>query len=212
MIWRSARSTTRPIADRSAHLCRVPGLLLQVTLKQWLRSRAPGLTPRSVLDKISGDPNGRRYLPTTDAAPSSVALHRTRAGSGTAASNAEAQFARPTAARIMSDGHSDIAMTAALWCRPYRTQPREPPAWRMIRCECERRAKLMKGPDAFVAIVHAWRAGAFFMAWLTILIEYSVACRAARWLSSCAEYCRWRRGASVATFSVHLRLVSHPSS
>jgi transposase len=40
---------------------------LQVTLKQRLRSRAPGLTPRSVLDKMSAIQMVDVHLPTTDA-------------------------------------------------------------------------------------------------------------------------------------------------
>ena len=39
---------------------------LQVTLKQRLRSRAPGLTPRSVLDKMSAIQMVDVHLPTTD--------------------------------------------------------------------------------------------------------------------------------------------------
>jgi Transposase DDE domain len=39
---------------------------LQVTLKQRLRSRAPGLTPRSVLEKMSAIQMVDVYLPTTD--------------------------------------------------------------------------------------------------------------------------------------------------
>ena len=39
---------------------------LQVTLKQRLRSRAPGLTPRSVLDKMAAIQIVDVHLPTTD--------------------------------------------------------------------------------------------------------------------------------------------------
>ena len=39
---------------------------LQVTLKQRLRSRAPGLTPRSVLDKMAAIQMVDVHLPTTD--------------------------------------------------------------------------------------------------------------------------------------------------
>ena len=55
-------------------------------------------------------------------------------------------------------------------------------------------AKLMKGPDAFVAIVHAMGVPEpFFMAWPTIWLSCSVAwpCCSAR--SSCRSVCRWQR-------------------
>ena len=39
---------------------------LQVTLKQLLRSLAPGLTPRSVLDQMAAIQMVDVYLPTTD--------------------------------------------------------------------------------------------------------------------------------------------------
>ena len=43
---------------------------LQVTLKQRLRSLAPGLTPRAVLDKMAAMQMVDVHLPTTDGRPS----------------------------------------------------------------------------------------------------------------------------------------------
>ena len=53
-------------ADRGAHLCALLAYCLQVTLKQRLRSLAPGLTPRSVLDKMAVIQMVDVHLPTTD--------------------------------------------------------------------------------------------------------------------------------------------------
>ncbi len=39
---------------------------LQVTLKHWQRALAPGLTPRSVLEKMAALPMVDVHLPTTD--------------------------------------------------------------------------------------------------------------------------------------------------
>ena len=52
----------QPHVDQCAFLA----YCLQVTLKQRLRSRAPGLTPRSVLDKMAAIQMADVHLPTTD--------------------------------------------------------------------------------------------------------------------------------------------------
>ena len=49
-----------PCKEGAVHIC------LQVTLKQRLRSLAPGLTPRSVLDKMAVIQMVDVHLPTTD--------------------------------------------------------------------------------------------------------------------------------------------------
>ncbi len=133
---------------------------LQVTLKQRLRSWAPGLTPRSVLDKMAAIQMVDVHLPTTDGKAGSrfrrhgrwnrqtrshcylVALHRARAGSGGAASDAEPQFAQPTAAKDHVGWHSDIAMTAA----PVVPTLQDPaagnrPPGGLFGASCERRAR-----------------------------------------------------------------------
>ena len=87
---------------------------LQVTLKQRLRSRAPGLTPRSVLDKMSAIQMVDVHLPTTDAR--TVILSRYTEPEPDLAlllGTAEAQLARPTAPKDHVGRHSDIEMTAA---------------------------------------------------------------------------------------------------
>ena len=122
---------------------------LQVTLKQRLRSRAPGLTPRSVLDKMAA-------IQMVDVASAdhgwphrySVALHRTRAGPGAAASDAEAQFARPTAAKDHVGWQSDIAMTAASVV-PTLQDPTtgNRPLGALFGVSCERRARHAARPD-----------------------------------------------------------------
>ncbi len=91
-----------------------------------------------------GDPNGRRS-PADDGRPHrhSVALHRTRAGSGAADADAEAQFARQTAAKDHVGWHSDIAMTAA----PVVPTLQDPitgtrPPGGYFGASCERRARL----------------------------------------------------------------------
>jgi hypothetical protein len=70
---------------------------LQVTLKQRLRSLAPGLTPRSVLDKMAAIQMsmcncGRPHCHT-------VSIHRTGDGSGHLAPATEDQSACPVAAQ-----------------------------------------------------------------------------------------------------------------
>jgi hypothetical protein len=72
----------------------------------------------------------------------SVALHRNRAGSGAAASDAEAQFARPTTAKDHVGRHSDIAMTAAPVVPTLQdpTTGNCPPAG-LFGASCERRAR-----------------------------------------------------------------------
>jgi hypothetical protein len=58
---RSDQSTAKtPCKEGAVHIC------LQVTLKQRLRSLAPGLTPRSVLDKMAVIQMVDVHLPTTD--------------------------------------------------------------------------------------------------------------------------------------------------
>ena len=87
---------------------------LQVTLKQRLRSLAPGLTPRSVLDKMAAIQMVDVHLPTTDGR--TVILSRytePEPDQALAASAAQDQLARPTAAKDHVGWHSDIAMTAA---------------------------------------------------------------------------------------------------
>ena len=52
---------------------------LQVTLKQRLRSLAPGLTPRSMLDKMAAIQMVDVHLPTTDGRTVLLTLYGTRA-------------------------------------------------------------------------------------------------------------------------------------
>src|SRR6202042_110268 len=71
---------------------------LQVTLKQRLRSRAPGLTPRSVLDKMAAIQMVDVHLPTTDGRTVILSRHtEPGTGSGAAASATEGPFTRPPA-------------------------------------------------------------------------------------------------------------------
>ena len=66
-------------------------------------------------------------------------------------------------------------------------------------------AKLMKGPDAFVAIVHAMGVPApFFMAWLTILIELFGGCAVLLGILIVPLSLPMAAVLLVATFTVHL--------
>jgi hypothetical protein len=131
---------------------------------EWRLHRHPGLLPASYPETAAavagtgtdaavcpgqdvGDPNGRRS-PADDGQPHrhSVALHRTRAGSGAAATDAEAQFARPTAAKDHVGRHSDIAMTAAPVVPTLQdpTTGNRPPGG-LFDASCERRANRASG-------------------------------------------------------------------
>ena len=82
-----------PCKEGAVHIC------LQVTLKQRLRSLAPGLTPRSVLDKMAVIQMVDVHLPTTDGRTVTVALHRTGDEPSHPAPALENQSARPAASQ-----------------------------------------------------------------------------------------------------------------
>ena len=78
---------------------------LQVTLKQRLRSRAPGLTPRSVLDKMAAIQMVDVHLPTTDGRTRhSVALHRTQLDQALLLQMLKLSLPGQPPPKIMSDG------------------------------------------------------------------------------------------------------------
>ena len=80
---------------------------LQVTLKQRLRSLAPGTDAAVGAGQDGGDPDGR-CAPADDGWPHrrAVALHRTRSGSGDPAATVEADLARPAAPQDYRGGCS----------------------------------------------------------------------------------------------------------
>ena len=85
---------------------------LQVTLKQRLRALAPGLTARSVLDKMAAIQMVDVQLPTTDGR--TVILSRYTEPERDQAlllSAAQDQLARPTAAQDHNGRHSDSIIT-----------------------------------------------------------------------------------------------------
>ena len=85
---------------------------LQVTLKQRLRSLAPGLTPRSVLDKMAAIQMVDVHLPTTDGR--TVILSRytePELDQGASVTEAQDQLTRPTAAQDHNRRYSDSIMT-----------------------------------------------------------------------------------------------------
>ena len=114
---------------------------LHVTLRGKLRPLAPGLTPRAVLDKLACIQMLDVYFPTTDGRTVFSPLHQTRERSGAAASDAEAQFARPTATEDHVGLHSDIAMTASPVVPTLQdpTTGNRPPG-ALFGASCERRA------------------------------------------------------------------------
>ena len=85
---------------------------LQVTLKQRLRSLAPGLTPRSVLDKMAAIQMVDVHLPTTDGR--TVILSRytePELDQALLLQEAQDQLTRPTAAQDHNRRYSDSIMT-----------------------------------------------------------------------------------------------------
>ena len=85
---------------------------LQVTLKQRLRALAPGLTPRSVLDKMAAIQMVDVQLPTTDGR--TVILSRYTEPERDQAlllQRLKIELARPTAAQDHNGRHSDSIIT-----------------------------------------------------------------------------------------------------
>ena len=113
---------------------------LQVTLKQRLRSLAPGLTPRSVLDKMAAIQMVDVHLPTTDGR--TVILSRyTEPEPDQAILLQRLKINLPAQPPPRITAATFRRMTAPLWCRPCDRTRGNRPLGGFFGASCESRAR-----------------------------------------------------------------------